>query len=224
MLGVAATQHHILRKERAPKQRDDGQNVLSPAFLAQTLALASPDAVLERAFVVGKVRNLQGLEVAVQDQRGTQARADAQEQHAAAAISADRLHRSIIDDLQGTIERLREIEAHPPLSQVGGYGHHPPAHDGAGTPSDTTSYSQSAVSFFTPATMARGVRRGPESIVRFKVCPVASSLMRVPPTSTTRIRLGDGSGMEGILSRRCRSKPILSAAPARAAARSEQAE
>src|SRR5262252_2660423 len=70
-----------------------------------------------------------------------------------------------------------------------------PRTTGAGTPSDTTSYSQSAVSFFTPATMARGVSRGPESMVRFKVCPVASSLTRVPPTSTTRIRLGDGSGM-----------------------------
>src|SRR5215471_21796931 len=76
-----------------------------------------------------------------------------------------------------------------------------PRTTGAGTPIDTTSYCQSAVSFFTPATMARGVSRGPESIVRFNVCPVTSSLTRVPPTSTTRILLGDGTGMEGILSR-----------------------
>src|SRR5262245_36742425 len=79
-----------------------------------------------------------------------------------------------------------------------------PRTTGAGTPSDTTSYSQSAVSFFTPATMARGVSRGPESMVRFKVCPVASSLTREPPTSTTRILFDDGWGTEVILSPRRR--------------------
>ena len=36
--GVAAAQHDVLRKERATKQRDDGQNVLSPALVAQTPA------------------------------------------------------------------------------------------------------------------------------------------------------------------------------------------
>ena len=77
-----------------------------------------------------------------------------------------------------------------------------PRTTGAGTPSDTTSYFQSAVSFFTPATMARGVSFDPESIVRFKVWPVTSSLTRVPPTSTTRILFGGCSDIEAILSER----------------------
>src|SRR4029077_5282463 len=49
LLGVATAQHDILRKERATKQRDDGQNVLSPALFAQTPEPLFPDVVLERA-------------------------------------------------------------------------------------------------------------------------------------------------------------------------------
>src|SRR6516162_6103802 len=48
---------------------------------------------------------------------------------------------------------------------------------------DTTSYVQSAASFFTPETIRPGVSVGPDRKDRISVCPLARIFTEVPPTS-----------------------------------------
>src|SRR6516162_7322597 len=50
---------------------------------------------------------------------------------------------------------------------------------------DTTSYVQSAASFFTPETIRTGVSVGPDRKDRISVCPLARIFTEVPPTSMT---------------------------------------
>src|SRR5258708_2170664 len=57
---------------------------------------------------------------------------------------------------------------------------------GPGYPRDTRSYFQSLTHSLTTRTILPAVIVGPEGILRTSFCPVASILMFVPPTSTTR--------------------------------------
>src|SRR5712664_4767931 len=57
---------------------------------------------------------------------------------------------------------------------------------GPGYPKDTLSNFQSFTHFLTTRTILPAVIVGPEGILRGSFCPVASSLMLVPPTSMTR--------------------------------------
>src|SRR5258707_11451602 len=52
---------------------------------------------------------------------------------------------------------------------------------------DTASYCQSAVALRTATTIPRAVIAGPDGIFTGVLCPVASTLTFVPPTSMTRI-------------------------------------
>src|ERR1700735_2659507 len=52
---------------------------------------------------------------------------------------------------------------------------------------ETRSYFQSRVAAFTSLTIFLAVMSGPEGILRGWFCPVACTLMFVPPTSITRI-------------------------------------
>src|SRR5262245_22313079 len=61
---------------------------------------------------------------------------------------------------------------------------------GPGKPRDTQSNFQSRTDFLTTRIILRGVMAGPDGYFRGSFCPVASILMFVPPTSTTRT-LGD---------------------------------
>src|SRR6516225_1139174 len=57
---------------------------------------------------------------------------------------------------------------------------------------DTTSYVQSAASFFTPETIRPGVSVGPDRKARISVCPLARIFTEVPPTSMTSTFLREG--------------------------------
>src|SRR5262245_42887253 len=57
---------------------------------------------------------------------------------------------------------------------------------------DTTSYVQSAASFFTPKTIRPGVSVRPDRKDRISVCPLARTFTEVPPTSMTSTVLPEG--------------------------------
>src|SRR6516165_1980862 len=57
---------------------------------------------------------------------------------------------------------------------------------------DTTSYVQSAASFFTPETIRTGVSVGPDRKDRISVCPLPRIFTEVPPTSMTSTFLPEG--------------------------------
>ena len=71
-----------------------------------------------RPFLIGQVREFHRLEHAIDDERGAESGAEAEEEHAAALVAAQRLHRRVVDDANGTPERLLEVEADPALAQV----------------------------------------------------------------------------------------------------------
>src|SRR5246127_996125 len=57
---------------------------------------------------------------------------------------------------------------------------------GPGNPSDTQSNFQSRTDFLTTRIILPGVMVGPDGYLRGSVCPLASILTLVPPTSITR--------------------------------------
>ena len=82
---------------------------------------AFADIVLEAAvFPVGEVGKLHRLPDIVEDHRGTQARAQAEEQHAAALVAADRLHERVVDEFHRLAEGGGEIVAIPALAEIEG--------------------------------------------------------------------------------------------------------
>jgi hypothetical protein len=75
--------------------------------------------LLERlAVAVRQVSELHRLQNAIHDHRGAKTRSQAQEQHPAAPVAADRLHQRIVDDLRRAAERLFEIETGPPETEI----------------------------------------------------------------------------------------------------------
>ena len=61
----------------------------------------------------------------LRDQRRADAGAEAEEEHPAAFVAAERLHRGVVDDAHRAIECGREIEADPPRTEVARLGPRP---------------------------------------------------------------------------------------------------
>jgi len=116
---VAAADDDVVDHERGRQHGDDPQHVLAPFLLAHAPQPGRTGVVLVRsAFAVRQVRELHRREHAVDDQRATEPRAEAEEQHPAAAVAAPGLHRGVVDDDRGPAERTLEVEADPTAAEV----------------------------------------------------------------------------------------------------------
>jgi hypothetical protein len=71
-----------------------------------------------RCPLVRQVGNLHRRHDALDDHGRAKSRSQAQKQHFAALVAAQRLHGRVIDDLHGTTEGAREIEPDPAASKV----------------------------------------------------------------------------------------------------------
>ena len=69
-------------------------------------------------FLVREVSELHGLEHALDDQRRAETGPEAEEEHAAASVAAEGLHRGVVDELHGPAEGASEVEAHPAAAEV----------------------------------------------------------------------------------------------------------
>src|SRR6201987_1051075 len=92
--------------------------------------------------------------------------------------------------LTGQPKALRKLNPIQPLPRLWGSRRGHSLMMGPGNPRDTQSNFQSRTDFLTTRSILRGVMVGPDGYLRGSVCPVASILMFVPPTSITRT-LGD---------------------------------
>ena len=63
------------------------------------------------------------LKHSVNDEGRTQARSQAEKKHSSTPITAQRLHRRVVNDLYGETERFSEIETDPSPAQVVRFGH-----------------------------------------------------------------------------------------------------
>src|SRR5262249_59520380 len=98
--------------------------------LPVALERSDADVVLERApLLVWEVSELHGLEHALDDQGRAETRPEAEEEHAAASVAAERLHRRVVDELHGPAEGPSEVESHPAAAEVVRLRKHMPVDD-----------------------------------------------------------------------------------------------
>src|ERR1700751_4125697 len=90
----------------------------------------------------------------------------------------------------GQPKALRKLNPIQPLPRLWGSRRAHSLMMGPGNPRDTQSNSQSRTDSLTTRIILPGVMAGPDGYLRGSVCPVASILMFVSPTSITRT-LGD---------------------------------
>ncbi len=116
---IAAAQHDVLGRQRGGEPRDDILDAFAPLALAVAYERLFADVILERRPAVRQVREFHRHQRAVDDERGAEPGAEAQEQHLAALIAAERLHRRIVDHPHRT-SRTRPRSRNSP-SRVPGY-------------------------------------------------------------------------------------------------------
>src|SRR5262245_12192891 len=106
-------------------------DVTAPLLLAVALQANPSDVVLVGALLVRQVGELHRMHNAFDDHCAAQASSQAQKEHSAALIAAERLKGRVVDDFDGATECLRKIEANPTASQVMGFRDRSAVHDGA---------------------------------------------------------------------------------------------
>jgi hypothetical protein len=123
----------------------------------------------------------------VHNQGRTEAGAQFDEQRSAAFITADGLHRCVIDQLDWAAKRFLKSEANPALSQVVRIAYRlAVAARVRGSRSKSCRSSNLAAAFFTAAIIFLGVIFGPDGIFTGVRWPVSRVFICVPPMSTTK--------------------------------------
>src|SRR5208337_1689069 len=118
--GVPSAQYDVVSLQRILQLGDNVINGLDPLLFSHTLQGSNSDVLLETApMLVGQVGQFHGFEDTVHNERGAQAGAQAEKQHAAAAVAAKCLHGGIVDDPDRTAESFLEIESDPAAAEVG---------------------------------------------------------------------------------------------------------
>ena len=96
----------VVGLHRGAQSVDDVGHFCAPFLLAEAFEAAQADVVLEGlALLVRQVRELHRLDAPVDDQCAAEAGAEAEEQHAAAAVAAERLHGGVVEDAHRLAER-----------------------------------------------------------------------------------------------------------------------
>src|SRR6185503_11615890 len=115
----SAAQHDVIRLQCGEQTLQDVIDLTLPFLPANALEGCGADALLERlAVAVRQMSEFHRLQNAIDDHRGAKTRSQAQEQHPAALVAADRLHQRIVDDLRRAGEGLFEIETGPPETEI----------------------------------------------------------------------------------------------------------
>src|SRR5262249_16891670 len=123
LLGVSATEDHIVGFEGRDQALHDLLNMALPFLSPLPLPPSVPHVVLECAFLVVKPAQLQRFDDSIQYHGGAKAGAQSKEQHLAALVSSQGLHGRVVDDLNGKVECSLEIKPHPPGTKVDGFRH-----------------------------------------------------------------------------------------------------
>jgi len=122
---IASSQNYIIGFKSGDQARHYIRHVTPPLFLASFFECLTPHVVLVRALFVREMAQFHWLQNAIHNQSRTEACAQTQEEHLAALIASQGLHRRIINDLNRTPERGSKIKANPPRCQVMRLGDRP---------------------------------------------------------------------------------------------------
>src|SRR5215831_13113649 len=119
-LDVAAAQNHFSGFERRFQSFHHIGNVALPFPLPVFLESVTTDIVLVRPVPIRQMANFHRLDDAVVNQRAAEPCSEPQKQHRSFAIAAERLHRRVVDDLDGTIESALEVKSDPSFARLRG--------------------------------------------------------------------------------------------------------
>jgi len=98
MNDVAATYYDVLGLKCRDQSFDHVFHERTPAFLAEAVEAQVAYVIFEGAFLIGQVTEFHGFDNAVYDHRRTESCSQSQEQHLSAPVTAESLHRRIIDN------------------------------------------------------------------------------------------------------------------------------
>src|SRR5262245_30465970 len=118
LVDIAAAEDDVLRLERGDEATDDVLDVASPLDEPVRLESLQSDVLLERAGPVRQVAQRHRLHDPVHDHGRAETGAEPEEEHLAAAVTAERLHRGIVHDLDRTAERAPVVEADPAAPEM----------------------------------------------------------------------------------------------------------
>ena len=119
LAGISSAQHDAVTEQCCAEQVADAMHMLLPTLVAEPQQARLAEVVLvASALAIRQVRNLQRLHPPVIHDRRAESGAKSQEQHAAAGIAAQCLHRCIVDALHGLAECLLEVEGRPATTDI----------------------------------------------------------------------------------------------------------
>ena len=112
------------------------------------------------------MRELERFDDAVDDQRGAETGAEAEEEHSAAFVAAERLHDGVVHDLRRLPERRSKSKPIQPVPRLAGSATTLPSRTGDGMPTLADVPLPAVVAASVPSTICCGVSCGPESNLR----------------------------------------------------------
>ena len=119
---IASAQYHVVGFKSGDHASHDIFHVASPLLLAVFFQSSESDVALVRSLLVRQMTEFHRLHDTIHDKGRTEPRAQAEEQHLAALVTAQSLHGGVIDDLKRTPECCSKIKTDPAPSQIVGFG------------------------------------------------------------------------------------------------------
>jgi hypothetical protein len=137
--GVTPAKENCLADHAGLEAGDDVQDGFSPTPDTPTFEASDTDVLfVSKAFFIGQVSEFERDDDAVEDHRGAQAGAGAEEEHAAAFVTAQSLHSSVIDEAERFTESFFVRKIDPAWAQVMGLGDGTMVDDRAGVADGNT--------------------------------------------------------------------------------------
>src|SRR3990170_5056035 len=119
LLRVPPADHDVVDLEGRLQPGDDLVHDPSPALLTHpVLGLLTEELFVRLAAAVREVRDLQRLDEPVEDERGSEAGAETEEEHAPPGVAAEGLHGGIVDHSHRPAEGAPVVEADPAPPEV----------------------------------------------------------------------------------------------------------
>src|SRR5439155_6386332 len=123
LFGFASTEHHIICNERALHLGHDSLDFLLPNLASDALQSGLANAIFDRTVrQIGQLPELERENGTVPNKSGAEASAESNKKHATTGVTAEGLHRRVVNEAHWFFECLFEIESGPTFTKVFGIG------------------------------------------------------------------------------------------------------
>src|SRR4029453_138560 len=123
-LRAAAAENHIIGNKRFLQQHDGTEDFAFPLLFAELFQSRLAEVILDDVVVtIREIREPEWEHVAFPNQRRSKSGAQYKKQHPPTTITAERLHRGVIDNADRFAQRLLKIESCPARPKMLRLGH-----------------------------------------------------------------------------------------------------